>query len=85
MSNPAFRYEVSILFTWREQGEVRAIQLLRDGSLAVVDESLNVIRAITREDAVALRARVGEDPDGYLGTPSSARFSLALHNPLEAR
>lgn len=82
MSNPAYRYETSILFAWYEDSMVKCLQLLRDGRIAKVDEHLNVLEYMTVEEAKALKATIGEDPDGYWGTPPKAKFHLATHNPL---
>ena len=80
MSNSAIRNEASILFAWCDGGTVYGLQLLRDNSIAKVDEHLNVLETLTLEEARKLKADIGEDPDGYWGTPPEARFSLVFHS-----
>jgi len=82
MSNPPARYETSILFGWGNGGDPRYLQLLPDGNIAKVDEHLNVLETMTVEEAKTLKASIGEDPDGYWGTPPNAKFHLATYHPL---
>jgi hypothetical protein len=80
MSNPAIRYETTVIFCWAEGSGRYGIQLLRDGSLAKVDEHLSVIKPLTKDQAREIKERIGEDPEGYYGSPPKARFLLGTHD-----
>ena len=88
MSNPAIRYETSVLYAWTEAGceGLRGIQLQKNGSLAMVDQHLNIIAPLTNKQAQTLvrshpkRGNYG-GKYGYSGFPPEAGWCLWAKDP----
>ena len=72
--------DVSVLFTWQEGAQVYGLALQRDGSIAKVDHDMKVLETMTVEEAKAIKAARGEDPEGFWGTPGKSDFHLGIRN-----